>query len=136
MAVKWTKNLSVGVDFIDKQHQIWFQKANDLFEAGQHGKASAVISDLLKFLDEYTKSHFRDEEKYMLQINYPEYGTQKKLHESFITELANLRKEYDKSGGNVVVIISANQMVINWLTKHITIQDKKIGEFVKSKAKR
>lgn len=132
MAVEWTKDLSVGVDFIDKQHQIWFQKANDLFEAGKQGKSSGIISQMLDFLDDYTKTHFRDEEKYMLAIHYPELSTQKKLHESFIAELAKLKSEYKKTGGNVVVIISANQMVVNWLIQHIMVQDKKIGQFVKS----
>ena len=36
MAVKWTPNLSVGVEHIDEQHKIWFEKANDLFEAGKN----------------------------------------------------------------------------------------------------
>lgn len=132
MAIEWTEDLSVGVDQIDKQHQIWFKKANDLFEAGMQGKASTIISQMLDFLDDYTKTHFHDEEKYMLEINYPGLEAQKRFHKAFIDELARIKKEYEQSGGNVVVVISANQMVINWLTKHISIEDKKIGEFVRS----
>jgi hemerythrin len=135
MAVEWTKDLTVGVDFIDKQHQTWFKKANDLFEAGMQGKAKDKISQTLAFLDEYTKTHFRDEEKYMLEIKYPEYNVQKQLHTQFIGELAKLRNEFEQSGGNVVVIINANQMVVNWLTKHISFQDKKIGQYAKTIAK-
>jgi hemerythrin len=131
MAVQWTKDLSVGVAFIDEQHQTWFKKANDLFEAGMKGKARDNIFQMLEFLDDYTKTHFGDEEKYMLQIHYPEYGIQKSLHTGFINELAKLKKEFEQSGGNVVVIINANQMVVDWLVKHITVQDKKIGEYVK-----
>jgi len=132
MVMGWTEDLSVGVDLIDQQHKIWFEKANQLFDAGKNGKAKEFISQMLDFLDEYTKMHFRDEEKYMLSIQYPEYETQKKLHTNFIAELAKLKSEYAKSGGNIAVIINANQMVINWLIQHISTQDKKIGQYVRS----
>ena len=133
MVMGWTEDLSVGVDLIDQQHKIWFEKANQLFDAGKNGKAKEFISQMLDFLDEYTKMHFRDEEKYMLSIQYPEYETQKKLHTNFIAELAKLKSEYAKSGGNIAVIINANQMVINWLIQHISTQDKKIGQYVRSR---
>lgn len=132
MAMGWTEDLSVGVDIIDQQHKIWFEKANQLFDAGKNGKAKEFIAQMLDFLDEYTKMHFRDEEKYMLSIHYPEYGTQKELHTNFIAELAKLKAEYARSGGNIAVIINANQMVINWLIQHISTQDKKIGQYVRS----
>ncbi len=132
MAMGWTEDLSVGVDLIDQQHKIWFEKANQLFDAGKNGKAKEFIAQMLDFLDKYTKMHFRDEEKYMLSIHYPEYETQKKLHTNFIAELAKLKDEYARSGGNIAVIINANQMVINWLIQHISTQDKKIGQYVRN----
>jgi hemerythrin len=126
----WTPNLSVGVSHIDEQHKIWFDHAEKLFEAGKNHKAKEYIGELLEFLDNYTKQHFSDEEKYMLSINYPGYAEQKQAHDNFIKRLADLRSEYKTSGGNILVIINANTMVIEWLTKHISNMDKKIGEFV------
>ena len=84
------------------------------------------------FLDEYTKQHFRDEEAYMEEIRYPGLDAQKKAHASFVDELSKLKKNYNEGGGNILVIINANRMVINWLTNHIRSMDKKIGEFVKT----
>ena len=132
MVMGWTEDLSVGVDLIDQQHKVWFDKANQLFDAGKSGKAKEFIAQMLQFLDEYTKMHFRDEEKYMLSIHYPEYATQKTLHTNFIAELTKIKNEYAESGSNIAVIINANQMVINWLVNHISSQDKKIGTFVRS----
>jgi hemerythrin len=66
----------------------------------------------------------------MRSINYPGYAEQKQAHDNFIKKLADLRNEYKTSGGNILVIINANTMVIEWLTKHISNMDKKIGEFV------
>ncbi len=125
MSIVWTPNLSVGVEHIDDQHKKWFEKANALFEAGKKRRAKDYINTMLDFLDEYTKQHFRDEEAYMKKIRYPEIDAQKKAHASFINDIAKLKSDYDKSGGNIVVIINANKMVINWLTNHINIMDKK-----------
>jgi len=132
MAIEWTPKLSVGVEYIDNQHKIWFEKANALFEAGREKKAKEYIKTMLDFLDEYTKQHFRYEEAYMQQINYPGLDAQKRAHTSFVSELAKLKSEYEKSGGNILVIINANRMVIDWLTNHITSMDKRIGEYVRS----
>lgn len=127
----WTPNLSVGVNLIDDQHKIWFEKAEKLFEAGKNNQAKEYIGELLEFLDSYTKKHFADEENYMLSIKYPEYEAQKKAHTTFIAQLAKLRNDFNTSGGNILVILNANQMMIEWLTKHISNMDKKIGQFSK-----
>ncbi|NLY77859.1 MAG: hemerythrin family protein [Tissierellia bacterium] len=132
MAIEWTPDLSVGVENIDEQHKIWFQKANELFEAGKERRAKEYINTMIDFLDEYTKKHFKDEEAYMEEIGYPELEAQKRAHASFINDLAKLKSDYNESGGNIVVIINANKMVLNWLTNHIKSMDKKIGEYVKT----
>lgn len=125
----WTQNLSVGVELIDDQHKKLFEMAEQLFEAGRQHKASDFIAELLGFLDEYTKKHFGDEEGYMLKIGYPGYASQKKAHDEFIHQLRILQKDYESSGGNVVLIINANQIILDWLLKHISIEDKQIGEY-------
>ncbi len=132
MAIEWTPDLSVGVESIDEQHKIWFQKANELFQAGKERRAKDYINTMIDFLDEYTKQHFKDEEAYMEKIGYPELDAQKKAHANFIKELAKLKSEYNQSSGNIIVIINANKMVLDWLTNHIKSMDKKIGEYVKS----
>ncbi|HHV60571.1 MAG TPA: hemerythrin family protein [Clostridiaceae bacterium] len=132
MSIAWTPNLSVGVERIDDQHKTWFEKANELFEAGRQQRAKEYIETLLNFLDEYTKQHFKDEENYMEEIRYPGLEAQKNAHASFVNDLAELKSDYAKSGGNILVILNANKMVIDWLVNHIRTMDKKIGDYVKS----
>lgn len=131
----WTPNLSVGVELIDEQHKMCFVKAEQLFEACKNKQGKEYIGELLNFLEDYTKKHFADEEKYMLSIDYPGYAEQKKEHTDFIVQLAKLRSDYETSGGNFLVIINANQLVLDWLTKHISNMDKKIGEYVRANGK-
>lgn len=132
MAIVWTKDLSVGVNSIDGQHQQLFKMADELFEAGKNGKSKEIVGNLLNFLDSYTKQHFNDEEAYMKSISYPGLAEQQTAHKNFVAELAKLKAEYEKSGGNICVIINANQMVVDWLTKHISGMDKKIGAYTKA----
>ncbi len=132
MAIMWTPDLSVGVDHIDEQHKIWFEKANELFEAGKEGRAKEYINTMIDFLDEYSKKHFKDEEAYMEKIGYPGLDSQKKAHASFVNNFAKLKSDFNESGGNITVIINANKMVLDWLINHIKSMDKKIGEYVKT----
>lgn len=132
MALLWNKNLEVGVDLIDTQHKEWFKRADQLFEAGKNGKSKEYIIQLFDFLDDYTKTHFKDEEKYMESIKYPEIAAQKQMHEGFIKKLSELRKSYETAGANITVIINANQFILDWLTKHISVADKKIGEYART----
>lgn len=125
----WTESLSVGVSMIDNQHKTWFDKAEKLFEAGRNNQAKEYVGELLGFLDDYTKKHFADEEKYMLSIGYPDYAAQKQAHTAFIAQLAKLRLDYQASGGNLLTLLNANQMVVTWLTQHISTMDRKIGAF-------
>ncbi len=130
--MQWNPNLSIGVDAIDEQHKNLFEMTDRLFEATKSNKAMEFIVDLLNFLDEYTKKHFADEEAYMLKIGFPEYRYQKKAHDEFIQQIAILKKDYQVSGGNIVLIINANQIILDWLLKHISKEDKKIGDYAKS----
>ncbi len=130
--MQWNPNLSIGVDAIDEQHKNLFEMTDRLFEATKSNKAMEFIVDLLNFLDEYTKKHFADEEAYMLKIGFPEYRHQKKAHDEFIQQIAILKKDYQVSGGNIVLIINANQIILDWLLKHISKEDKKIGDYAKS----
>lgn len=130
MAILWKPSLSVGIESIDEQHKVWFEKANELFEAGRQQRAKEYIVTMFDFLDEYTKKHFRDEEAYMEKIKYPEIDAQKRAHAGFIANLAKLKKDYTESGGNITLIINANKMIVDWLTQHISVMDKKIGDFV------
>lgn len=132
MAIRWTEDLAVGVELVDDEHRIWFDKADKLFEAGKKGQAKEYIGQMLDFLDDYTKKHFHDEEQYMYSIKYPDYERQKTLHKAFISQLDKLKKEFIESGGNIVVVLNANQMVVDWLTKHISNEDKKIGAYART----
>ena len=127
----WSPTLSIGVAQIDAQHKTLVEQADKLFEASKNNQGKERVGELLNFLEDYTKKHFADEEKYMLIIGYPGYNEQKTAHTEFVRQLAKLRADYSASGGNLLVILNANQLVVQWLTQHISSMDRKIGQFKK-----
>lgn len=131
----WNPVLAIGVPEIDKQHETLFQKAEQLFEAGKNGKSKEYVGELLNFLGDYTITHFNDEEAYMAAIGYPDLPYQKQQHKDFIAKFVKLKQDYEASKGNILVILGANQLVIDWLMHHISVEDKKIGNYAKSVGK-
>ena len=65
-------------------------------------------------------------------IAYPGYEEQKRAHTSFIDQLQKLKDDFEESGGSLTTILGANKMVLDWLTRHISTMDKKIGDFVRT----
>ncbi len=43
-----------------------------------------------------------------------------------------MQNDFKTSGGNLLVILNANHIVSDWLMKHISVMDRKIGEFAKA----
>lgn len=129
-AFVWTPKLSVGVTLIDTQHQTLFKKANDLMDACNRAEGYAEIAKLFQYLERYVIEHFRDEERYMQKIAYPAYPTQKAAHTGFINQLAKVRKDYEASPSkNIAILSNALQMISSWLIQHVSVEDRKIGQF-------
>ena len=129
----WTEKLSVGISLIDTQHQTLFKKANDLMEACNRAEGYAQIATLFQYLESYVVEHFRDEEQYMTKIKYPGLAAQKAAHAGFIKQMAKVRADYEASPTkNIAILSTALQMISEWLIKHVSVEDRKIGQFAAS----
>ena len=69
----WRDEYSVGVDILDKQHQMLFEIGNRAIKIIQDDLLSHCYEDIMVIFEElknYTIFHFKTEEEYMIQINY------------------------------------------------------------------
>lgn len=126
----WKDDYSIGIKSIDEQHKHIFEIGSSVYELlrndfcpDKYSKIVQVIEDLRQ----YTKYHFKCEEDYMLQINYPDYNDQKMEHDDFIgkIEAFNLDKidqNQDKYINDLLFF------VLNWILDHILQKDKLIKE--------
>ena len=136
--MKWTEDLSTGIEKIDEQHKELFEKINDLVAAVRQSVCKYKISDVIKFLEDYVVFHFGEEERYMRQFNYPGYAAHKAQHEKFIANFNELKKELPKledgkKPGSYDLSVATNQVVVDWILDHIARVDKQLGEFLKGK---
>ncbi len=123
MKIQWSKDLSVDVDVIDKQHQRFLGIVNDLYDAIEVGRSREQISVILGELQTYAKYHFATEEKYFKMFKYKGAEQHIAEHQKMLKTIEGLvRKE--KSGENAVVIQTV-YFVEEWLKKHLAKVDQK-----------
>ncbi len=131
MKFEWTPNISVGNETLDNQHQKLLEQINFLLEAIMQEKDVSVIKDNMDFLDAYTDTHFKYEEKYMEDNNYPEIRAHKEIHAGFIKKYEDFKENLEKVGPTKELMLETQTFLGNWWVDHITIEDKKYADFIK-----
>ena len=131
--MKWTEDLSVGVELIDTEHKALINAINDLFDACSKGLGRKKISETLAFLQNYVVTHFSDEENLQKQCGYPDYINHHKLHSDFVARVGEYSNKMETEGTSIAFVAEFNSFVTNWLIYHISREDKKIGIFIKQK---
>ncbi|HEX2938291.1 MAG TPA: bacteriohemerythrin [Ruminiclostridium sp.] len=129
--MKWTDDLSVGVELIDSEHKSLINAINELFDACGKGLGRKKISETLEFMQNYIRTHFSDEEKLQKKCGYPDYSNHCRYHASFIEKVGNYSKRLEEEGANIALVADFNSFVTDWLINHISREDKKIGLYIK-----
>lgn len=129
MAIEWSKTLSTGVAWQDRQHRELFKRINTLLDAVAVGLGKEEAVRLLKFLEDYIVVHFEAEEQAMNRFNYPATLEHLARHTAFIDEVGRLRSEFAATP-TPALVIKIQRVVIDWLIKHIGGDDKALGSFL------
>jgi hemerythrin len=132
MEIRWTSDLSIGIEIIDLQHKELIKRVNTLLEATRKGLGKREIQNLLVFLNEYINTHFSEEEKYMLESNYPDYQSHKNEHKMFINDFSDIETEFNENGVSSYFLIQIQKRMCNWIEDHLCQVDKKFANYFKS----
>jgi hemerythrin len=133
MAIVWTHDLATQVEEIDNQHRELFRRINALLDGCKEGRGKEEVRNVIGFLEEYVVAHFGEEERYMEKYHYPERRDHKAQHREFMENFAALKKQFDAEGPGVHIVISTNQIVVDWLQTHIRRRDKALGMFLQAR---
>ncbi len=133
MKVEWGEYLSVGVEEIDDQHKLLFEKFNALLAACDSGSSAEEVQRLFSFLATYVVTHFGDEERLMQKIGFPDYPKHRDMHQDFIRQVEALRERLVKEGPTQRLAGSLTLAINGWLIEHISRMDRAVGRFVKEK---
>jgi hemerythrin len=127
------ENMKVGVELIDIQHQELIDRLNTVTYMGTQSTSKEETLKTLNLLNEYVIKHFRDEEELQKSVEYPKYEEHRKLHQYYIEELYDLKKEFDTNGNSAKFTTDLSKSIIVWILRHIRLVDMEFGEYYKSK---
>lgn len=135
MPIEWNIELTTGVEKIDNQHKELIGRINQLHAASREGKGKDVIDELMVFLEDYVKSHFSEEERFMKQYSYPQAEFHMAQHKDFIRRYEELKTEFRSSGQRLITVIGTNELLGRWWINHITKLDRSLGMYLRERLK-
>ncbi|MEA3384768.1 MAG: hemerythrin domain-containing protein [Campylobacterota bacterium] len=128
----WQAKYITGVDFIDEEHQKIFELLDEAFMEVDDEHREEKIKSVLTHLYNFMKEYFKKEEKYLKEINFPEFDHHQKLHREF-TKACNELLIHINDTNNKLFEKELAQFIDEHLVDHMMNEDKKISDFVNSK---
>lgn len=129
--VEWNNSYSVGIEKFDSQHKKLFQLLDMIFEAMKAGKGKSVIGPVLDELQDYTVTHFVEEEVLMKKYNYQDIEAHIFEHKAFVDKVKKTNEKYQS--GKMVLTIEISSFLKDWLVNHIQGVDQKYTDFFHKK---
>lgn len=119
-----------GIALIDEEHKKLFELADQLYEILNNefipDKYDYIV-EVIDGLKEYAKKHFKDEEDYMVSINYKRLFSQKIEHQEFLGKMEGFDLEAIDEDQKQSCLELLNY-VSDWLVNHILGSDILIGK--------
>lgn len=117
----WRDDMSVGNEAMDNDHRILIRLINQLANPDRR-RDRVTLEYVLDELVIYTISHFRREEAYLRQMNYPGLARHTSIHNTLTANLHSIRRRFvsgldEDIGEEVLTFLST------WLQNHIMIED-------------
>lgn len=126
--LSWNEKFNIGVEVVDTAHARLFKMAGKLMDLVENQvNYQNAVRESVKYLEDYTMTHFTQEEAYMRSIHYKGYDRHKKLHDDFRDEtLISLKKQLEISDYSPAVVQRFLGTLVGWLTGHIMMEDQAI----------
>lgn len=95
------------------------------------GEGSIVISQIVRQLITYTRTHFLQEEALMEKAQYPDLPAHRQLHRKLVADVEKFQCELDEGvRPNTVAVFD---FLKEWLTQHIQKVDKAYSQHLNSR---
>lgn len=129
--IQWQDSYNVGIDIIDKQHQMLVNLTNELYEAMNTVTEKENLGKFINRLTNYAAIHFAREEHYFELFGYP--GTDRHIDQHNDFEKKIIAFEDDFNSGKQTLSIDVIRFVGDWLVNHIKGSDKGYAGFLKER---
>ena len=130
---KFTDKFKTGLELMDRDHERLFQLTDEAYtlltDEFITDKYDYIIH-LLNELRDYAKTHFKNEEEYMMKNGYKSLFSHKIAHNNFIEKLDTYDFE-DIDENQKEAILDILNFLYNWLEDHILRVDKEVVRSLK-----
>ncbi len=121
--LEWNDKFSVAISMIDEEHKKLIGILNKVVFTKGNNSNPEELREVLREMAKYALKHFKTEETYMKELNYPGYQNHKKEHEDFFDKTL----EYFHKAGNEYrhILHELHEYLTQWLVNHIQVTDRK-----------
>jgi hemerythrin len=124
--IVWNDRYHVGVPIIDEQHRGIVSAINTLFEFIRQGEGQEALKPTFLVLEQYTRLHFKTEERLLQQIKYPDFEAHVGLHRKLVDNTEQIRRTSLASNDPDMVMVFLKE----WWMGHINKEDRKYAPYV------
>lgn len=124
--VKWSKNMEVGYEPLDKAHKDFIKIINEAY-VYTASKELSSMDDVFEKCYDYARNHFPEEENIMKQVGFPDMPAHEKSHHAFIKNISGLRVNFHKAATKQEkekVSTEAADFLKAWFLGHTLSRDK------------
>lgn len=125
----WTDTMRVGIDAIDKDHQVIISLMNRVMHGSVNGGG---VDKLIKELIDYTHYHFRREEAIMEVCGDPDLEKHRDYHQTLDARLNELANNWHKDR-DPAFLHRLHEFLRDWLFKHVIPDDTDISQYARGK---
>lgn len=122
MFVQWTKDLEIGVPFVDADHKVLINLLNQVEACIVENEESTVLGSVLDALVEYTDYHFHREEKMMAFSGYTDLEQHAQTHRKLSQQVRDVYVNFERDPWSVDPQ-EVRDFLQNWLVDHIMGHD-------------
>lgn len=129
--IKWRESYETGISSMDMQHRKLIELINELYKELRKEESYQSVEDILAEMTTYAEKHLQVEESILETNDYPDYANHIAIHQSYRDQLtvllAESKNDHEKTVNNTYAFLR------QWWMGHIVGEDKKYGEFLKSR---
>ncbi|EAT16349.1 bacteriohemerythrin [Desulfuromonas acetoxidans] len=129
--IEWNQNFAVNVDQFDDHHRHLIDLLNKTHDQITRRLEKEKLGLVLVELIEYAKYHFRAEEVWMKNLDYPKLKQHCAEHHYFINRVQEMCEDYNS--GNTALAQELLSFMKNWLSSHILGTDREYSRFIEAK---
>ena len=136
MVVTWQDEMSVGDVKIDNDHKYLISIINTIEAAMDCEVPCEALSAYVSQLFDYSYKHFQREEKYQVEIDYPERDAHKKEHADLMEQIKQIHDDFqdstnssDSSGACNLKTPHLVRFLRDWLMIHFSNEDVRMKKY-------